>query len=55
MGCPMRVDSLVFGRNGWLERIGLRDHTAYLAQWKDVLRYERGTFVVRRARYRRAR
>jgi len=51
----MRVESLVFGSNGWLERIGLRDHAAYVAQCKDVLRYERGTFVVRRARYRLAR
>lgn len=50
-----RVDHLIFGKHGWLERMGLRDSDAWEAQCKDVLRYERGMFVIRHARYRRQR
>jgi sporulation protein YlmC with PRC-barrel domain len=51
----VRVDQLVFGTHGWLERIGVRDHDAYVTQWKDVLRSTGDALVIRRGRCRRHR
>lgn len=47
----LRVGGVAFGKHGWLERMGLREHDAFVVQCKEVSRIERDQLVVHRGRY----
>ena len=57
---PRALDAyaLVYGKLGWLERMGLRDAATQVRAWSDVVRIDGDRIVVRdvpRERTRRAR